>query len=132
MIEESTSRKFMTNAEKTLLSSLGTKSAQINAQNLGQNGYRKYEDGLLIQWGVNVTGVQGERITYFLLSFSDTNYSIILSSDPGGKSIANSLVSPLLISKASSNFKACNRYYDSYSYGYGTWNFYWIAIGKWK
>lgn len=66
-------------------SSLGTKSAQINAQNLGQNGYRKYEDGLLIQWGVNVTGVQGERITYFLLSFSDTNYSIILSSDPGGK-----------------------------------------------
>ena len=113
-------------------SSLGTKSAQINAQNLGQNGYRKYEDGLLIQWGVNVTGVQGERITYFLLSFSDTNYSIILSSDPGGKSIANSLVSPLLISKASSNFKACNRYYDSYSYGYGTLNFYWIAIGKWK
>ena len=26
-------------------SSLGTKSAQIKEQNLGQNGYRKYEDG---------------------------------------------------------------------------------------
>ena len=32
-------------------SSLGTKAAQIKEQNLGQNGYRKYEDGLLIQWG---------------------------------------------------------------------------------
>ena len=31
-------------------SSLGTKAAQIKEQNLGQNGYRKYEDGLLIQW----------------------------------------------------------------------------------
>ena len=32
-------------------SSLGTKSSQISSQNLGQNGYRKYEDGLLVQWG---------------------------------------------------------------------------------
>ena len=37
MIEESTSRKFMTDAEKTLLSSLGTNAIQSSGQSLGMD-----------------------------------------------------------------------------------------------
>ena len=32
-------------------SSLGTKAIQIINDNLGQNGYVKYSNGLLMQWG---------------------------------------------------------------------------------
>ena len=57
MIEESTTRKFMTDSEKTLLSSLGTYAIQLESQNLwnekAQNGYLKYSNGLLIQWEIN-------------------------------------------------------------------------------
>ena len=51
-------------------SSLGTKSAQISSQNLGQNGYRKYEDGLLIQWGK----VSGSSITSYAIIMPATFY----------------------------------------------------------
>lgn len=58
-------------------SSLGTKSAQISAQNLGQNGYRKYEDGLLVQWGYLTNSSAGSATIYFPLSFYDTTYRFI-------------------------------------------------------
>ena len=32
-------------------SSLGTNAIQVNSQILGQNGYVKYSNGLLMQWG---------------------------------------------------------------------------------
>lgn len=56
MIEESTTRKFMTDAEKTLLSSLGTTYALADLSNamsvnLSLNGYAKFNNGLLVQWG---------------------------------------------------------------------------------
>ena len=52
-ITEVTNKKFMTDAEKSVLSSLGTTYAlkdfsNIGVKSLGQNGYRKYDDGLLI------------------------------------------------------------------------------------
>ena len=34
-----------------LQSSLGTNAIQVNSQSLGQNGYVKYSNGLLMQWG---------------------------------------------------------------------------------
>ncbi|MFT0377397.1 hypothetical protein ACMSEQ_20840, partial [Bacteroides thetaiotaomicron] len=59
-ITEVTNKKFMTDAEKNALSSLGTTYAlkdfsNIGVKSLGQNGYRKYDDGLLIQWGYSST-----------------------------------------------------------------------------
>lgn len=54
MVEESTTRKFMTDTEKTLLSTLGTNAAlkdfsNVSTKNLSQNGYYKLPDGLMIQ-----------------------------------------------------------------------------------
>ena len=78
MIEESTTRKFMTDAEKTLLSSLGTNATQVASQNLGQNGYVKYSNGLLMQWGTRA-GATGTTSLYFPTSFYDTNYNVYLT-----------------------------------------------------
>lgn len=108
-----------------------TDFSNITQKSFAQNGYYKLPDGLLIQWGCSSSGVANTRIVYLPISFLDLNYTISLSSSPGGKSVANALVSPCLISKSYSSFNACNRYYDS-SWGYGTWDFYWIAIGRWK
>lgn len=46
----------MTDAEKNALSSLGTTYAKsdfsnVGTKSLGQNGYYKFPDGLMIQWG---------------------------------------------------------------------------------
>ena len=58
-------------------SSLGTKSAQIKEQNLGQNGYRKYEDGLLIQWGHLTNSSAGSATIWFPISFHDASYQFV-------------------------------------------------------
>ena len=76
MIEESTTRKFMTDAEKTLLSSLGTNAILLVGQNIGQNGYVKHSNGLLIQWGY-VTNSGSYKTVYLPISFANTYYSIV-------------------------------------------------------
>ena len=136
-ISEDSTHKFMTQTEKNTLSSLGTNAAlkdfsNVTTKNLGQNGYYKLPDGLMIQWGCSLTGVTNTRTIYLPQSFYDTNYSVVLCSSPGGKSITNSIVSPCLISRSYSSFVACNRYFEGAIWGYGSWDFYWIAIGKWK
>ncbi|WP_298048205.1 hypothetical protein [uncultured Bacteroides sp.] len=100
---------------------------------LGSSGYAKFNNGLLIQWGGNISGIQGERTIYLPSSFMDTNYRVVLTADPGSKSIFDTIVSPMLLSRGTSYFKACLRYYDNGSiYGYGSWNIEWYAIGRWK
>ena len=128
MIEESTTRKFMTDAEKTLLSSLGTKAAQIKEQNLGQNGYRKYEDGLLIQWGYmspnSMNSTTGEQYVFLSTSFYNDTYTVITT-------VISSYTSPIvkeIVRKYTSYFITKSIQYGSIageSYG-------WFAIGRWK
>lgn len=57
-------------------STLGTKADLVEAKNLGQNGYKKYSDGFMLQWGyVAISG--SNKIVYFPQSFADANYSIV-------------------------------------------------------
>ena len=49
--------------------------SNIGAKSLGQNGYRKYDDGLLIQWGY-ITGSASIKTTYLNSSFYDSNYNV--------------------------------------------------------
>ena len=133
MIEESTSRKFMTNAEKTLLSSLGTKSAQISSQNLGQNGYRKYEDGLLIQWGK----VSGSSITSYAIimpaTFYDKFYKIFATVYKPSSDSSVYSASPIDDStKTVSRFYINRNYASGGTTGLSQETFDWMAIGRWK
>lgn len=44
-----------------LQSSLGTNAIQVNSQSLGQNGYVKYSNGLLMQWGTRAGATGGSN-----------------------------------------------------------------------
>ena len=131
MIEESTSRKFMTDAEKTLLSSLGTKSAQIKEQNLGQNGYRKYEDGLLIQWGHLTNSSAGSATIWFPISFHDASYQFVTTMET--VSNEHTLYTALPYNKSASYVNVMRKFLladNSITVGSSTRSFDWIAIGR--
>lgn len=113
------------------ISSLGTNATLLESQNLGQNGYRKYEDGLLVQWGKG-GGYTTYHTYYFPSSFYDTNYSFTTCVEY--KNLSESVVlTPYINNKNKSSFvggitakSGDNPILAS------AWNFYWIAIGKWK
>ena len=131
MVEESTTRKFMTDTEKTLLSTLGTKAVQITGENLGQNGYVKYLNGLLIQWGKG--GGYTTYHTYYLpMSFLDINYSFSICAEY--KNLSESVIlSPYVNNKTRTTFVS-GITATNISNGVlpSNWNFFWIAIGRWK
>lgn len=112
-----------------LQSSLGTKADLVEAKNLGQNGYKKYSDGFIIQWGYSNIGGSGKYI-YLPTSFYDTNYSVALTS----KSTAAFGVISVMINAITSTsyFKTESRYNDANTVVVATDGFYWIAIGRWK
>lgn len=57
-------------------SSLGTNAVLLSGQSLGQNGYVKYSNGLLIQWGKQPGSTASTVTIYLPTSFYDTNYVI--------------------------------------------------------
>lgn len=134
-ITEVTNKKFMTDAEKNALSSLGTTYAlkdfsNIGVKSLGQNGYRKYDDGLLIQWGYSSTSGIGKTV-YLNTTFYDSNYTIQLT---GTRLVhSNYMYSFDVYSKYASYFVMDSVYHnnDSDAGGFSI-AFYWFAIGRWK
>ena len=136
MIEESTSRKFMTQDEKTLLSSLGTNAAlkdfsNVVTRNLGQNGYYKLPDGLMIQWG-NLASSYRNRSIYLPTSFYDNKYIAIVGVyDSTVDSI--SVVSCKIKTQYTTYFVLVPvATYGSEYYVYATEGINWFAIGRWK
>ena len=57
-------------------SSLGTNAIQSSGQSLGQNGYIKYSNGLLMQWGTRAGATGGAISLYFPTTFYNTDYNI--------------------------------------------------------
>ncbi|KAA4034462.1 hypothetical protein F3D60_06080, partial [Bacteroides ovatus] len=138
MIEESTTRKFMTDAEKTLLSSLGTNCAlkdfsNVTTQNLGQNGYCKFPNGLLIQWG-KVSGSSVVSYTIIMpTSFYDKSYKIFATVYKPSSDSSVYSASPI-----DDSTKTVSRFYINRNYasggitGLSQETFDWFAIGRWK
>lgn len=98
---------------------------------LGQHGYAKFNNGLLIQWGYSDSKTTGIRYIYMPISFYNTEYVISTGAvAPNTSEIV--VTSAFSISKYTSYFTSINRF----GYGSGiegsTWPFYWIAIGRWK
>jgi hypothetical protein len=114
-------------------SSLGTKSAQISSQNLGQNGYRKYEDGLLVQWGYFTNASAGSATVYFPISFYDATYRFMATMETASSDQA--LYTALPYNKAATYVSIMRKYVNAtttISVGSSTRGFDWIAIGRWK
>ena len=105
--------------------------SNIGVKSLGQNGYRKYDDGLLIPWGY-ITGSASIKTTYLNSSFYDSNYNVSAIGVYNNTSEAVVVV-PMLVSKTQSYFRMCVRFgADNGGGGYSPWPYYWFAIGRWK
>ena len=99
---------------------------------LGQNGYAKFNNGLLIQWGYKAASSSGTNITYTSISFYNAAYvPVITYYEPGN---GMKIVTGLIINKQTSYFTIRSRYAvgDSNGTGAGVNDFYWIAVGRWK
>ena len=116
-------------------SSLGTNCAlkdfsNVTTQNLGQNGYCKFPNGLLIQWGYG-GGYSGATNYFFSTSFLNTHYSISMCAEYA-VTAESVVLCPYINTKATTYFKG-GMTYTSGNVVYPTsWKFFWIAIGRWK
>lgn len=110
-------------------SSLGTKADLVYSKSLGQNGYKKFEDGFLIQWGYSSSS-SGNKTIYIPTSFYDANYCVNITFRTA--SDISSVVSAYLISQSTSSFVMKGRFIVGSNMGDSTNPFMWIAIGKWK
>nr|DAG48200.1 MAG TPA: putative tail fiber protein [Caudoviricetes sp.] len=98
--------------------------AYIVAANLAQNGYVKFSNGLILQWGVYTTGVRNVTITlplatsvtYAVIAVARTENNIGCSGSQNCQYVSN---------VTSKTFQA-----GSYDTGNGYAGFWWIAISK--
>lgn len=108
--------------------------SNVTIQSLGQNGYCKFPNGLLIQWGVNSTGTAAQRTVSLPISFYDSSYVVTATVFTSSSEITQAVsVTAVILSKSTSSFIGCTRYVGTSSNaGYSTWGFNWTAIGRWK
>lgn len=129
MILEGTDKLFMTEKERNVLSTLGTKYAKADFSNvitkdLSQNGYYKFPDGLLIQWGYasNSQDSYHKQSVYLPVSFASTPYSVVVTAKSGfqdyyaGRTVDAFYNSSFTVSANQENKEP----------------FCWMAIGRWK
>ena len=133
-IQETTDKKVMTAEERNILSTLGTNFAKSDFSNvitksLSQNGYYKFPDGLLIQWGYFSGGVSNAQSIRFPLSFKSC-FSLAFSSTTDNTN--NSIWSVNYAAIYASYFTVYRRYADAGTIANSSQSFRWIAIGTWK
>lgn len=108
------------------------KKAEIVGYQAGQNGYIKFDNGLLMQWGYKTASSTGTNTTYTPIAFYNATYCpIITYREPGqGMNIVIGLVTLV----QNSYFTIRSRYAvgDSNGTDAGTNDFYWVAVGRWK
>lgn len=118
-----------------ILSSLGTNFARADFSNvvtksLGQNGYYKFPDGFMLQYGY-VSASNGSKTVYLPTTFLNTNYSINLTIKCYASTAA--VISPMLTGLYTSYFTMKSRFVGTDAIlGDGGEPFFWIAIGRWK
>ena len=108
------------------------KKAEIVGYQAGQNGYIKFDNGLLMQWGYKTASSTGTNTTYTPIAFYNATYvPVITYYEPGN---GMNIVTGLIINKQVSYFTIRSRYTvgDSNGTGVGTNDFYWVAVGRWK
>ena len=129
-IQETTDKKVMTAEERNILSTLGTKSILAESQSLGQNGYLKCSNGLLIQWGKHSGSTSPSVTIYLTESFLDADY--IIQGSIIKDASDNNVYSALPIANPTKSSFKLDRNFSSTNTGVSSAKFNWIAIGRWK
>ena len=105
-----------------------------SGSNLAQNGYQKFNNGLMIQWGYTQGAGSGSgKTVYMPTSFINSTYNV---QSAGILQNTNERIvySPSVYTKGTSYFTIYTRYIGQGSTNVETtaWYFEWIAIGRWK
>ena len=129
-IQETADKKVMTAEERNILSTLGTKSILVESQSLGQNGYLKCSNGLLIQWGKHSGSTSPSVTIYLTESFLDADY--IIQGSIIKDASDNNVYSALPIANPTKSSFKLDRNFSSTNTGVSSAKFNWIAIGRWK
>ena len=125
-IQETTDKKVMTAEERNILSTLGTNYAKSDMSNIvtksfGQNGYIKFSNKFIVQWGFATDNQTYYKQTVYLpISFLDGSSYVVVTSARSdytdyyvGRTIASLSASSFVVSVNQANKEP----------------FYWIAIG---
>ncbi|WP_302306482.1 hypothetical protein [Bacteroides finegoldii] len=133
-VTEEKNKRFVTDEEKDELSTLSTTYAKADLSNamtvsLGQNGYAKFNNGLLIQWGYFSAGASNNQSINFPVSFKSC-FSLTFSSSTDNTD--NSIWSVNYAAIYASYFTVYRRYANAGSVSPSSQSFRWIAIGSWK
>ena len=98
---------------KQTTAELATEGGGIIAQSLGTNGYVKFANGLILQWGYNSNNA-AEASTSFPISFSSVCYGVVHCSGNTGRIEGN----PYITSVTTTTIK-----WGQYGLGY------WLSMG---
>lgn len=125
-IQETADKKVMTAEERNILSTLGTNYAKSDMSNIvtksfGQNGYIKFSNKFIVQWGFATDNQTYYKQTVYLpISFLDGSSYVVVTSARSdytdyyvGRTIASLSASSFVVSVNQANKEP----------------FYWIAIG---
>lgn len=105
-----------------------------SAHNFSQSGYQKFSNGLMIQWGTRVGATGGAINLYFPTSFYNTDYNIYFTGAVNNTS-ESFIYAPGydLNGKHTSYCRVLTRGINSTpAIVWTSWNFTWLAIGRWK
>ena len=135
-ITEDSTHKFMTQTEKNTLSSLGTNAAlkdfsNVTTKSLGQNGYYKFPDGLMIQWGYTTNSGSNKTI-YFPQAFADTNYSIVANFFIDNANDGTVYCMQIKYKGVSYYRATCTQNTTDNDHGITERPYFYIVIGRWK
>lgn len=97
---------------------------------LNQNGYAKFNNGLLMQWGYSSSSGRNKTI-YLPRSFYDTNYSVLVTMKRTVDDTTNYTGDVWTQNKSS--FLMFGLYHSTDTNNGAFWGgFNWFAIGRWK
>ena len=119
-----------TNTFKTGSNSQISNEIVVDNYNLSQNGYVKFQTGLMIQWGYNSGSNVNPLTIYMPNSFYDTGYLVFGNIIKNATDTITYTFCPLINSYVGS-FKV-DRNFNSGSIGTSSAKFCWYAIGRWK
>ena len=103
-----------------------------SAHNFSQNGYQKFNNGLMIQWGrVGGSSTASYSVT-MPTSFYNTEYKIFATVYKPSSDSAVYSSSPLAINKTVSRFYLNRNYASGGTTGLSQESWDWFAIGRWK
>lgn len=101
---------------------------------LAQNGYQKFSNGLMLQWGTRAGATNGAINLYFPQSFYNTSYNIYFTGAVNNTS-ESFIYAPGydFNGKYTSYCRVLTRGINSTpAIVWTSWNFTWFAIGRWK